>query len=103
MTKKDIKQIINEHVSNLNVSSNIDSTTLNALKEFFVEGALWRVKTVWHPANETPRDNSLILCKAKDNEYFLYGKSQRYYKEMSEDVEMWAYIKDLIPSEEEQI
>lgn len=67
-------------------------------KDGFIKGTEWRINSIWHYVNEIPRDNSLILCKTKDDDYFLYGKKQRYYKEMSEDVEMWAYIEDLIPT-----
>lgn len=73
----------------------------------FVDGAEWRIISVWHDANEEP----------KYDEYFLYENVvQAYHTDCiypSEDepfiwkvyakdwgIVRWAYIKDLLPNKE---
>lgn len=80
MTREDIEKASKDYQSTLPYCDDrkVRGYFVGA-KEGFIKGAEWRINSVWNPVDETPRDNSLILCKTKDDDYFLYGKNQRYY------------------------
>lgn len=62
----------------------------------FMEGAIWRVDSVWHKAiEESPKPCSLVLVEMLDGSISLYqvfdGKTDmlRWRR--------WAYVSDLVP------
>lgn len=64
----------------------------------FIEGANWRINSVWHDMNTMPNFDQLpILMKYKsgsihfiDNRPSVWAYLKKYYIN-------WAYVKDLIP------
>lgn len=63
------------------------------LKKGFVEGAEWRINSVWHKPNEEPaRFFNLLLIELNNGEFELD------YKFDAAITKRWAYIKDLIPN-----
>lgn len=63
----------------------------------FMEGAEWRINSVWHDSTEKPMPGKLLLVNT------LYGGYDLcYYGEYVWNTVMtWAYVKDLIPNTEE--
>lgn len=61
----------------------------------FIEGAKWRINSVWHDATEKPKLGELIIVE-------VYGKIWDYGKyDVCDTIHpkaRWAYIKDLIPN-----
>lgn len=62
----------------------------------FVEGADWRINSVWHPANEEPIKHICLLLIEDNNGEFDLGYTFDPYK-----TRRWAYVKDLIPNKED--
>lgn len=68
----------------------------------FMEGANWRINSVWHNANETPdtdKGDLLVIVKDAFGED-VYVRQNAYYV-LKYSCVKWAYIKDLIPNTEE--
>ena len=68
----------------------------------FEAGANWRMNSVWHDAIEQPRDRTLLLTLCKGNMSLICGPNNTDWDETVRifEVERWAYIKDLLPTEE---
>lgn len=73
------------------------------LSEAFEAGADWRIKSVWHSANEIPRGHATILEENELNGMLEYNLVElntydgwknrlRFY-----NVIRWAYLSDLLP------
>nr|DAK99781.1 MAG TPA: hypothetical protein [Caudoviricetes sp.] len=63
----------------------------------FMEGAKWRINTVWHNSTEKPVPGKLLLVNT------IYGEYDLCYYEVYvwNTVMTWVYMKDLIPNTEE--
>lgn len=82
---------------------NFNSDNAEAAKRGFMAGALWRINSVWHNANEKPDKNQLILFECRKT----YGKG--YSVNFGENHSLlknvllrWAYVKDLLPEGKEE-
>lgn len=66
-------------------------------KDGFVDGADWRINSVWHDASEKPKLGELIIVE-------VYGKIWDYGKyDICDTIHpkaQWAYMKDLIPTKD---
>lgn len=70
----------------------------------FIEGAEWRINSVWHDINEIPEDGRIIVLLGKYGTMIIYGPNMVYYREaviMDGGFLKWAYKEDLIPNTEE--
>lgn len=63
----------------------------------FMEGAKWRINSVWHNSTEKPIPGKLLLVNT------IYGEYDLCYYEVYvwNTVMTWVYMKDLIPNTEE--
>lgn len=63
----------------------------------FIEGAKWRINSVWHNSTEKPVPGKLLLVNT------IYGEYDLCYYEVHiwNTVMTWVYMKDLIPNTEE--
>lgn len=69
----------------------------------FIEGAEWRINSVWHDINEIPEDGRIIVLLWKYGTMIIYGPNMMYYREaiiMDGGFLKWAYKEDLIPNME---
>ena len=69
----------------------------------FMEGADWRINSVWHDANKKPNKNQLVLFECRKT----YGKGYSVnfgenYELMKNVIVRWAYIIDLLPDRKEE-
>lgn len=67
------------------------------LETAFENGAEWRINSVWHNDTEKPQPGKLLVVKTIYGEYDLcyYGAYALWNTVMT-----WAYMKDLIPTED---
>lgn len=77
---------------------------LNICTEAFVDGfkkgAKWKINSVWHDAKEKPAERRLCLFVLKDGYQgcgYYHKNDNTIFYERFEDVEKWAYVKDLLP------
>lgn len=72
-------------------------------KNCFMDGARWRINSVWHDASEKPNKNQLILFEHRQE----YGKGYSVtfgdnYEIIKSVLIRWAYIDDLLPDRKEE-
>lgn len=82
-----------------------DSSKAITYSEGFLDGYESRINSVWHDRSEEPDKEFKIIVLFKDKSVLIIGERARETKwsEFIERIRLvkWAYIKDLIPSEEE--
>lgn len=72
-------------------------------KYCFMDGARWRINSVWHDASEKPDKNQLVVFECRKT----YGKGYSVnfgenYDLMKNVLLSWAYVKDLLPERKEE-
>lgn len=71
----------------------------------FEDGANWRINSVWHKPEEVPEPyaNLLVKCLGGYKMWALWPNHIRDWESLVEKngVIQWAYIDDLIPTEDE--
>lgn len=68
--------------------------------EGFLKAATWRINRVWHNDLKKGKTKKPILVRFKNGLFNLF-EDIRELKGIESEVEMFAYLEDLIPSEEE--
>ena len=100
MTREQIEKAWKEHT--LYNPSFEDDISLNE-KQAFVKGAQWRINSVWYDSFSAyiPKKRAIVVLKnGVSNIYKDLSVITR--KGMWNDVEMFAYIDDLIPERKEE-
>lgn len=69
----------------------------------FMDGARWRIASVWHKETEMPDKNQLVLFECRKT----YGKGYSVnfgenYSFLKNVISRWAYVKDLLPDGKEE-
>lgn len=69
----------------------------------FIEGAQWRINSVWHDASEKPDKNQLVVFECRKT----YGRGYSVnfgenYDLLKNVVLRWAYVIDLLPERKEK-
>lgn len=70
-----------------------DNNSVMDKHKAFVDGAKWRINSIWHSANEKPIKHVCLLLIEDNNGEFDLG----YTFEPSK-TKRWAYVKDLTPN-----
>lgn len=70
--------------------------------EGFLDGARWRIDSVWHDTTQQPQDGKLLLCQG-DYGIFIGGPDNKDFSRTIETfhITQWAYIADLLPDRKE--
>lgn len=98
MTRKDIEKAAKEYAvdENRNRRSGIEPYSVVD----FMEGAKWRINSVWHEGSEKPEtDKGDLLVEIEVMDKTTYVQQNAYYV-LKYGCVRWAYIKDLIPTED---
>lgn len=72
-------------------------------KDGFMAGADWRINNIWHTCKKEPDKGRLLLVEDIDSAYELvYLTQSKPWKELTEKNHYmkWAYVEDLLPTEE---
>lgn len=102
MTNADIKRAAYEYAGDINRKRKSGNDAYSV--KDFMEGAEWRINSVWHNISEVPKDGRTIVLLGKYGTMLLYGPNMMYYKEsviMDGGFLKWAYKEDLIPNTDE--
>lgn len=69
----------------------------------FMDGAQWRINSVWHDASEKPDKNQLVVfeCRKTYEKGYSVNFGENYLL-LKNVLLSWAYIKDLIPERKEE-
>lgn len=111
MKKKIIENAAKEYDESLTYSSVKEQYDV---EKAFVKGAEWRINSIWHDVEESPKQGSLIavfdgkdmhLWRAEDIVNMIYGIRvvSITVKEcfVRQHIIKWAYIEDLLPTKED--
>lgn len=85
---------------------------IHAGRDGFIDGAHWRINSVWHEGNEVPETNKRVLvCFEEVMGEFIYYRIRAFkpnvIKNWGKDnscldkVICWAYLDDLLPGRKE--
>lgn len=67
----------------------------------FVDGAYWRINSVWHNDLKIGEPKKPILVRFKNGLFQLF-EDIRELKGIESEVEMFAYLEDLTPNTEDR-
>lgn len=69
----------------------------------FVNGAEWRINSVYHKASEEPESGEMALAICEGNNPVICGPYHYDWETTVENFNIikWAYVKDLTPIKEE--
>lgn len=78
------------------------ATEIMDIQKAFIDGAEWRINSVWHNMSEEPKckcmlalyNNGCVITINWDG-CMKWEKMNKLYR-----IEKWAYVKDLLPDEE---
>ena len=86
------------------VAKDETSVEANYFRDGFVEGAEWRINSVWHDASEKPQDLRMLVAINKDGFPLVCGPNNTDWEETVKvfKVAKWAYIDDLLPIKEDK-
>lgn len=73
----------------------------------FMDGAQWRVNSVWHDASEQPEQDRCFIYEIRNGEYetdCIYKKEKLNWERYAVQLNMirWAYVNDLLPEIKEE-
>lgn len=108
MTRKKIERVASEAALGMKFRSDIHPSQQG--EALFIDGAQWRINSVWHDINERPKFPGKVECvkflllrKNGECDRYLIGK---YNWDDIIDMEKpikWAYIDDFLPERKEEV
>lgn len=104
MTREQIEKKGMDYFGFTGKSNDIGSQVRELLYKAFVEGAQWRINSVWHDANETPQHSGLLIAICKDEKALLCGPNNSNWETTVKifHIVRWAYVDDLTPERKEE-
>lgn len=70
------------------------------VQKAFITGANWRIESVWHNDLKKGETQKPVLVRFNDGLFMMF-KDIRELKGIESEVEMFAYLEDLIPNTED--
>lgn len=98
MKREDIFEAASKHYTDMCTCK--DSWDEEMYKDGFVDGAKWRIDSVWHKSLKDAKPEKQVLVKFT-NKLITTFDDVRYLKGIEDMVEEFAYVEDLIPNTEE--
>lgn len=103
MKKDDIKKASEQYANDVCRGSLHRSGLEQYCMVDFMEGAKWRINSVWHDVKERPDENEPTIIEKNNGKTFFAEKGYKgpwKYNVEQFGFKRWSYIKDLIPTEE---
>lgn len=101
MKRKDIEKAAGDYSGSI---LGCEGSSVTVKRQSFIDGAEWRINSIWHDAKEAANQKSSILI------YNKYGGLQLnytgYFSNWAEyvkiyKIEKWCYKEDLLPTKDE--
>ena len=103
MTKEQIEKAVDEYIGYPPEMDEGIETTMR--RNAFEDGANWRINSVWHKPDEVPEANEWIIYLDRFGyrvDGMLPSVIQHWeFLVANKGIMRWAYIEDLIPTEDE--
>lgn len=101
MTREQIERAAGEYSGS--VFGFKDNPVVMNKHKAFMDGAQWRINSVWHDASEEPDKNQLVVFECRKT----YGRGYSVnfgenYELMKNVIVSWAYVIDLLPERKEE-
>ena len=101
MTREQIEKAAGEYSGS--VLGFKDNPVVMNKHKAFMDGAQWRINSVWHDASEKPDKNQLVVFECRKT----YGRGYSVnfgenYDLMKNVLLSWAYVIDLLPERKEE-
>lgn len=72
---------------------------MSYMRDAFIAGAKWQRNSVWHNANEKPRNDKNILIWRIDHFFqILFGEFD--YESNKNVIDTWCYLSDILPTKD---
>lgn len=72
----------------------------------FMDGAEWRINSVWHDGKSRPKHGKYVLLQLKGHNFKIdmWNDCEYMYLEhySYSSIERWAYVDDLLPERKEE-
>ena len=69
----------------------------------FIEGAQWRINSVWHDATNIPKKGEYIVIVFRSGNFASWNVSYNIVDVFKKfDIILWSYSKDLLPERKEE-
>ena len=104
MTRKQIKSVASEAALRMRFRSDIHPSQQG--EALFIDGAEWRINSVWHDNSVRPGEDCDVLVETKHR--IIFDRYDTDYNELDSgtDWEMevikWVYVSDLLPERKEE-
>lgn len=100
MTRKDIDKAAGEYSGSI---LGCKGSSVKVKYQSFIDGAEWRINSIWHDASEKPQDLRMLVAINKDGFPLVCGPNNTHWEETVKvfEVAKWAYIDDLLPIKED--
>lgn len=99
MTKEQIEKATDEYIGYAKEADEGLGTTMR--RSAFMDGAQWRINSVWHDAKEEPKRNAWFIAQIGDDAFdtfIMQIESNRWDRWCNGlNIRYWAYIDDLLP------
>lgn len=100
MTNADIKRAAYEYAGDINRKRKSGNDAYSV--KDFIEGAEWRIKSVWHNVSKKPSFSNLpILLQHKNGQIHFIDAVPASWIYIQKYYTRWAYINDLMPNMKE--
>lgn len=104
MTREQIEKAAGEYSGS--VLGFKDNPVVMNKHKAFMDGAQWRINSVWHDVKEIPNTGKFVLIQLSGSERVLilfFLKKRDYLNFIKrENVIGWAYVSDLLPERKEE-
>ena len=105
--KKRIEEAVEKHSFKYLSQDRIEELELGCHYEAgFIDGAQWRINSVWHDAEEEPKQNAWFIAQIGDgafDTFIMQIDSSRWDRWCNGlNIKRWAYIDDLLPERKEE-
>lgn len=104
MTKEQIEKATDEYIGYAREADEGLGVTMR--RHAFMDGAQWRINSVWHDAEEEPKHNAWFIAQIGDDAFdtfIMQTESNRWDRWCNGlNIKRWAYIEDLLPERKEE-
>ena len=102
MNKKQIEKAAKETLVNKPIE--LQATKVGTFQLGFVDGAEWRINSVWHSTDELPQHSGYLAVLMENGfmEVIHYTVGIGFHEMALKGYTSWAYVSDLLPERKEE-
>lgn len=99
MNREDIEKAAGEYSGS--ILGFRDNVNVMGKHKAFVDGAEWRINSVWHDPSERPTPNTLCIAQTSTDAFdTFYDSAYGAISSKGRTLKRWTYAKDILPTKE---